>query len=114
QELGDVGLDVDVVALEFGTMIARLDAGDFDMAILQIPEMTEPNVLRNFLGSAFVPPAGANRGRVRDAELDASLDEASRVIDRDARRALYATFEKRQRAEMHVIPLWYEDQVAVT
>jgi peptide/nickel transport system substrate-binding protein len=114
QELGDAGLEVEVIALEFGTMIARLDAGDFDLAILQLPEMTEPNVLRNFLGSAFVPPAGANRGRVRDAELDASLDEASRVIDRDARRALYARFEKRERAQMHVVPLWYEDQVAVT
>ena len=56
-------------------MIARLNAGDFDLAILQLPEMTEPNVLRHFLHGALVPPAGANRGRVHDAALDALLDD---------------------------------------
>ena len=40
---------VDVVPLELGTLLARLDAGDFDLAVLQLPEMTEPNVLRRFL-----------------------------------------------------------------
>ncbi len=46
QELADAGLEVEVVPLELGTMIARLNAGDFDLASLTIPEMTEPNVLR--------------------------------------------------------------------
>jgi peptide/nickel transport system substrate-binding protein len=113
QELGDVGVVSDVVLLELGTMIARLNDGDFDLAILTLPEMTEPNVLRHFLHSAFVPPAGANRGRVRDAELDALLDQGERTPDPDTRRAIYARVEERQRQEMHILPLWYEDQVAV-
>jgi peptide/nickel transport system substrate-binding protein len=94
-------------------MIARLNGGDFDLALLQLPEMTEPNVLRRFLGSAFVPPEGANRGRVHDAELDALLDEGDREYDPAARRALYARVEARQREQMHWVPLWYEDQVVV-
>jgi peptide/nickel transport system substrate-binding protein len=114
QELGDVGVEADVVPLELGTMIARLDGGDFDLAILQLPEMTEPNVLRRFLASAFVPPAGANRGRVRDAELDALLDAGDREGDPDTRRDLYARVEARERIAMHWLPLWYEDQVVVT
>jgi peptide/nickel transport system substrate-binding protein len=114
QELGDVGVEVDVVPLELGTMIARLDGGDFDLAILQLPEMTEPNVLRRFLGGASVPPAGANRGRVHDAELDALLDQGDREGDPEVRRALYARVEARERAAMHWLPLWYEDQIAVT
>ncbi len=114
QELGDVGVDVTVIALELATMLARLSAGDFDVAILQLPEMTEPNVLRHFLHSAFVPPAGANRGRVRDAALDAALDDGDRVADPQARRAIYAVVEAREREQVHVVPLWYEDQVAVT
>jgi peptide/nickel transport system substrate-binding protein len=114
QELGDVGIGVDVVPLEIGTMIARLNGGDFDLAILQIPEMTEPNVLRHFLHGGSVPPAGANRGRVRDGELDALLDEGDRLTDVDARRAIYARLEAREREQMHWLPLWYEDQVAVT
>ncbi len=114
QELGDVGIDVTVVPLELGTMLARLNAGDFDLAVLQLPEMSEPNVLRHFLRSDFVPPAGANRGRVRDPVLDARLDEGDRVADPEARRVIYALLEERAREELHVVPLWYEDQVAVT
>ncbi len=114
QELADAGIEVDVVPLELGTMIARLNAGDFDLAILQLPEMTEPNVLRRFLHGSFVPPAGANRGRVRDATLDALLDEGDREPDPAARRAIYARLEAFERDAMHLVPLWYEDQVAVT
>jgi peptide/nickel transport system substrate-binding protein len=113
QELGDVGVMVDVVPLELGTMIARLNGGDFDLAILQLPEMTEPNILRRFLGGAFVPPEGANRGRVHDAALDALLDEGDREPDQEVRRGLYARVEAREREAMHWVPLWYEDQVAV-
>ena len=105
---------VDVVPLELGTMIARLNGGDFDLAILQLPEITEPNVLRRFLHGASLPPAGANRGRVRDDTLDALLDEGDHVTSPDARRAVYARLEAREREQMHWLPLWYEDQVAVT
>jgi peptide/nickel transport system substrate-binding protein len=114
QELEEVGVRANVITLEIGTMIARLNAGDFDLAILQLPEMTEPNVLRYFLHSNAIPPRGANRGRVRDAGLDALLDDGDRVMDINARRAVYARLEALEREQMHVLPLWYEDQVSVT
>lgn len=113
QELQDVGVDTEVIPLELGTMIARLNAGDFDLAVLQLPEMSEPNVLRIFLGSSFVPPQGANRGRVHDDDLDRLLDMGDRVADPAERRAIYASVERVNRERMHWIPLWYEDQVAV-
>jgi peptide/nickel transport system substrate-binding protein len=95
-------------------MIARLNRGDFDLALLVLPEMTEPNVLRHFLHGAFVPPAGANRGRVQDDVLDALLDAGDRVADPAARRVIYSQVEAREREQMHVVPLWYADQVALT
>ena len=114
QELADAGVEVEGVPLELGTMLARLNMGDFDVALLQLPEMTEPNVLRHFLASAFEPPMGANRGRVHDAELDALLDEGDREMDPSKRKATYARVEYREREQMHWIPLFYEDQVVVT
>jgi hypothetical protein len=51
---------------------------------------------------------------VRDPLLDALLDEGDRTPGADARRAIYAHVEARERVEMHWLPLWYEDQVAVT
>ncbi|MDP9002792.1 MAG: ABC transporter substrate-binding protein [Myxococcota bacterium] len=114
QELDDVRVIADVVPLELGTMLARLNAGDFDLAILMLPEMTEPNVLRHFLHGAFVPPVGANRGLVRDSKLDALLDDGERTTDVETRRSIYARVEARQLEAMHLIPLWYEDHVAIT
>src|SRR6202022_3671242 len=45
QQLEEAGIAVTVIPLELGTMIARLNAGDFDLAVLQLPEIQEPNVL---------------------------------------------------------------------
>ena len=114
QDVREAGFDVDVVPLELGTLLARLGAGDFDAAILQIPELAEPNTLRVFLSSRYVPPAGANRARVRDALVDAALDRGDSTLDPDERHAAYARLEDRVLAEAYWIPLWHEDQVVVT
>ena len=106
-------MSVDVRPLELGTMIARLNAGDFDLAILQLPELTESNVLRVFLHGSQVPPAGANRGRIHDGELDALLDEGAHSMDQNARRAVYAEVEALIRDRLYIVPLWHEDHVAV-
>ena len=113
QELDEVGIDLEVIPLELGTMMARLSAGDFDMATLQLPELAEPNVLRVFLSSAFVPPRGSNRGRIADPVLDALLEEGDRIAGEDARRLVYERVEARMRDELYWIPLWHEDQVSV-
>jgi peptide/nickel transport system substrate-binding protein len=113
QELAEIGVDIEVVPLELGTLIGRLGAGDFELATLQLPEITEPNVLRVFLHSSSIPPAGANRGRVSDAEVDRLLDEGESTLDVAARRMIYAALERRVREQALFIPLWHEDQIAV-
>ncbi|HQY64180.1 MAG TPA: ABC transporter substrate-binding protein [Polyangiaceae bacterium] len=111
--LEEVGLLVETTSLELGTMLGRLGSGDFELAMLQLPEVIEPNVLRVFLHGDFVPPAGSNRGRVRSARLDALLDAGDAQRDDDARRALYAEVETLVREEALWIPLVHEDHVAV-
>ncbi len=113
QELGDAGIDVDVIPLELGTMLARLNAGDFELAVLAFPEVTEPNILRNLLHSTFVPPIGYNRARVKDAELDALLEAGDRSGDVGERRRIYAAVEARVRDQAYLLPLWHEHQLSV-
>jgi ABC-type transport system substrate-binding protein len=114
QELADVGIDLEVTPLELGTMLSRLSLGDFDAATLQLPEITEPNVLRVFMLGSLAPPAGANRGHIHDRAIDALLDEGDRATSEEDRKRLYAELEARNRDQLFLIPLWHEDQVAIT
>jgi peptide/nickel transport system substrate-binding protein len=114
QELAPRGFAITVVPLELGTLFARLSSGDFDLALLNGPELLEPNVLRVFLHSASIPPGGSNRGRVRDPELDALLDRAAAVGDRAARAPLYREVESRAIAQAYWIPLWHDDVTTLT
>jgi len=114
QNLAEIGVELEVISLELGAMIARLSNGDFELASLQIPEITEPNVLRVFLHSASIPPAGANRARIQDADVDRLLDESDALRDPAARRAVFARLEDVVRERALLVPLWHEDQVAVT
>jgi peptide/nickel transport system substrate-binding protein len=113
QSLADLGVELEIVPLELGTMLARLSSGDFELATLQVPELTEPNVLRVFLHSSSIPPHGANRGRVRDPEVDRLLDLGAATRDPEARRAIYAALDQHVRAQALLLPLWHEDQVTV-
>ena len=113
QDFAAIGVDLEIVPLELGTMIARLGAGDFELATLQMPEVTEPNVLRVFLHSSSIPPGGANRGRVHDADVDRLLDAGAEERDPAARRAIYASLERVVRERALFVPLWHEDQVTV-
>jgi peptide/nickel transport system substrate-binding protein len=119
QMLGDAGIVTTVVPLDLGVLLARLDAGDFEMAVLQIPELTEPNVLAWFFHPRGIPTdpmgrgRGKNRARYRSAAAGDLLERASEIVDRDERRALYADFSRLMAVDLPVIPLWHEDQVAV-
>lgn len=115
QMLADVGLEVEVVPLDLGVMLARLSSGDFEAALLQIPELTEPNVLRWFFHSTSIPgrgPGGANRARFSNADADALLDAAAVDADLDKRKIAYEGFLGIVGRELPVIPLFHEDQVA--
>jgi peptide/nickel transport system substrate-binding protein len=114
QELKKVGLQLEVTPLELGTLMGRLNAGDFDFAILQMPELTEPNALKTFLHSRSTPPYGNNRGRVTLPSLDAWLDLGEAESDLTRRKSAYAEMERVVATELPLIPLWHEDHVSVT
>ncbi|APS00405.1 ABC transporter substrate-binding protein [Pajaroellobacter abortibovis] len=114
QQLRAVGIQLDVAPLEPGALFARLNAGQFQSACLQMPEITEPNVFRVFLHSTCIPPQGANRGHIQDVTLDDLLDQGANTQDREKRRKIYADMEIWLQHKMYIIPLWHEDHVTVT
>lgn len=114
--LRDVGLDVVVRPSDTATLLADLDAGRFDLCLLQVPEVFEPHVLSWFFSSEHIPGEGrrgANRWRLSDPQLDAALERGRRSFERAERRAAYATVQRRLYETLPVFPLWQEDSVAV-
>lgn len=114
QYLSERGIKAEIVSVELGTLLGRLGQGDFDAAILQLPEIADPDVLRVFLHGKSVPPAGSNRGRVRNAQLDALLDQAGAELDPTHRATLYAQAFTEVCNQANLIPLWHEKHVVLT
>lgn len=116
QMLSDAGLATRVIPLDSGALFERLDRGDYQMAILQMPELTEPNVIRWFFHRDHVPGegrVGKNRARYRSQAASTLMDLAMAEPVRERRAELYARLAQQFAADMPVVPLWHEDQVAV-
>jgi peptide/nickel transport system substrate-binding protein len=113
QSVSDGGIAVDVVPLEFGTLLARLGSGDFDLAMLSLPELGDPHVLSVFLHSTSIPPNGANRGRVRDGVLDELFDRGDQTVDPRERARIYRAVEARIHQQAWLVPVFHEDFVTV-
>jgi peptide/nickel transport system substrate-binding protein len=117
EQLARGGVAVELRALEFGTFFGDVRKGNFELCMLKWASVVEPDLLRNAFHSALVPGpenhwGGLNRGALRDAELDALLEEASRV-PQGGRRALYARALERLEVLLPYAPLWHESSVAV-
>jgi peptide/nickel transport system substrate-binding protein len=110
QAISDAGVPTEVRTSEFGTFYARLAAGEFDVAPMIAPEITDPDVLRWYVHSQSIPPRAANRARFRDPKVDALLDRGLAGGDR---RPIYEELEARLFEAMPYVPLWHEDHDAV-
>ncbi|MCS6798487.1 MAG: ABC transporter substrate-binding protein [Myxococcota bacterium] len=114
--LARVGLRIRVRPSDGATLIAEMDRGRFEIALLSLPEMYEPHLLSWFFGSDRIPApgrAGANRWRLRDPVIDESLERGRIGLERDERRAAYAIVQRRLVEQLPVVPLWHEDVVLV-
>jgi peptide/nickel transport system substrate-binding protein len=113
-----IGVEVEVRPSETATLLADLARGRFEAAFMQVPEVFEPHVLSWFFASDHIPEPGVreggNRWRMRDAELDALLEQGRTVPERAQRAPIYRAAQLLLARELPVIPLWHEDVVAVT
>lgn len=117
EQLARGGVEVEVRSLEFGTLFSDIRRGNFELVTLKWASVIEPDLLRHVYHSSNVPSeqnhwGGLNRGALRNLELDALLEEASRVALPE-RKALYARAQEELRELLPYAPLWHESNVAV-
>jgi len=109
-----LGVDVSIESLEWGGFYARIKRGDFQAFSLDWVGITDPDIYRWILHSDMWPPAGSNRGRYSNKQMDKWLDEAAVSEDLSERARLYAKVEKQMQADQVYIPLWYQPVIAVS
>ena len=114
--LQEVGIGVDLRVYEFATLFSDLKKGNFQMSLMQIPEISEPDLYINFFQSGRVPTrdnldAGGNRERYRNAEVDKLIMEGRRTLEREARKRVYGEIQKILARDVPVVSLWHEDNI---
>jgi peptide/nickel transport system substrate-binding protein len=95
------GIELEIRSLDWGTFFDDVKHGKFQLYGLTWVGIKTPEIYRLAFHSQSVPPAGANRGHLVDAELDVFIDR------RDWKRAT-----ERIRGLVPYAPLWYEGQFA--
>jgi peptide/nickel transport system substrate-binding protein len=88
EQLGRVGVQVDVDAVDPGTFVERLQKGDFDVALNMWRVDPSPAALRETWGTPRGADMGANVGRHANAAVDALLDSIKTEFRADRRSAM--------------------------
>lgn len=116
-QLGEVGIEVDVRSFEFGTFFADIKRGNFQLASMQTADITEPDYYYTYFHSERIPTPEElhlhNRWRYRDARVDALTIAGRQEMDRERRKTIYAEVQKILAAELPIVPLWHEDNLAL-
>ncbi len=115
ENLRAVGIDLDVRTYEFATLYADVIAGNFQLFTLQWTSgaLADPDILRRVFHCEQAPPAGFNRGRYCNPELDRALAEADATEDLEARRQAYAHVQRLVAQDVPYVSLWHKTNVAV-
>lgn len=108
QQLREAGIALTLRPAEFGTFYADITSGAFQMYMLRwIGSNDDPDIFRYVYGSGSFPPKGGNRGRYKNARVDALLEAAAAETDQETRRRDYVEVQQILATELPGIPLWY-------
>lgn len=112
-QLAAIGIRLNISSYDWGTFFGDIKAGRFQLYSLAWVGVNTPDILRYAFHSESLPPAGANRGAYRSAEVDDLVERAERAGPETA-RGLYATLQRKIHHDLVYVPLWYEANVSVS
>jgi len=114
QELAQVGIDLALRSYEAATYLQDLTRGSFQIYALRwVGGNEQPDIFGYAFSTARIPPKGANRGRYRNMELDALLDDAARSTDQQRRKADYVEAQQILARDLPAFNMWYKDSIVV-
>ncbi len=102
-ELLEIGIQVEVAAMDYGAMLAAANEGSYDMMVLRY-DWNDPDILRLYLGTESI--GAANRFGYSNPDFDALLAEGRQEADLVSRAAIYADAMRFVMADVPLIPLY--------
>ena len=112
-QLGEVGIELDVVSHEWGTFFGDIRRGDFDLHSLAWIGIRDPDLFRLAFHSKMTPPNGSNRGAFSDARVDRLAERGQRATGTERRRRIYARLQRRTASLLPYVMLWWPSNVVV-
>ncbi len=116
-QLAAVGIEVDVRAYEFGTFLADIKQGNFQLASMQTAAIGDPDYYFAYFHSSRIPtaehPHTTNRWRYSDARVDALTEAGRSTSERAQRLEIYREVQQILARDVPIVPLWHEDNIAV-
>lgn len=113
QQLKEVGIEVSIRSYEWGTFYGDIKSGNFQLFSLSWVGVTDPDIYDYIFHSKNFPPAGANRGRYANPEVNALLESARRTLDLTRRKEYYGRVQEILARDLPYVSLWHYDNVAV-
>lgn len=117
-QLKELGIPVSIESLEFQTMLTQVKQGQFIMTTGRwVGGNQDPIFLKDLFASTQIPTdkiVGFNRGRFKNAEVDALLDKALKELDREKAKEYFVKAQELISNELPLIPLWYSKNVVVS
>jgi len=114
QQLGRVGIALDLRTYETATFLSDVRRGAFQMYSLRwIGGNEQPDIFTYVFATANFSPVGANRGHYSNPRLDALLADAAAVTDMARRRDDYVEAQRILARDLPAINLWYPDMIVV-
>jgi peptide/nickel transport system substrate-binding protein len=111
-----VGIDAEVAVRDWPALYQDIQKGAFDAFSAKWTPVVDPDLMHWVYHSTSIPMegrAGGNRSAYVNAVVDEALDRGRGLVDENARGAVYKSIEPIIRDEVPLIPLWFEDEVAV-
>jgi peptide/nickel transport system substrate-binding protein len=114
QQLGAVGIALDIRTFEFATFYSDVQKGSFQLFSLRwIGGNEDPDIFEYVFYSTSTPPKRANRGYYSNPRADALIDAGRRELDQGKRKVIYAELQRILADDLPYVNLWYLDNVAV-
>jgi peptide/nickel transport system substrate-binding protein len=112
QQWKAVGVNLTSKFLEFQQYISAFFGHNFDILAFTLTQLQDPDSSLSVLwNSANAAPGGANAGDYINHSLDALMDQANAVVDKNERKSIYAQIQNILADDLPYLGLFFEKRL---